>query len=523
MSIFEMVIKINDTSFMKNINTNKALKRKNKKQKQVKKTEYSILKAKTIILCQDGNLTQAPLINNDLLLYPLLHNKGDTTTNFRVTLNLLDSLDFTKHYFSIPSNPSCLQIDPDILVNIQNESIENYFKYNNENMRLFNKDAFDLSSKSPALKMAIYACGMMWIPSSFPVEQLLNSLEHKLYNHLSKLSNLKINLDTIQLILVVLDGLQSFTWTHRFASSLLQHMVRLAGALGLDVIYFTKNKSLVNERELAHKELYRKYLYSTFNKLGFLNIPNRHQNVLNDRSNFSTEFIQTSCAIPSKSIIKRKVLFMESEYNQVLLVLCYIKNDIITETTDYIKQTIKNTARILENIQKEYKKFVEYVNQYPNVFKQSDRAYLSLHFKKASILYHYYRFILFTTNISPKFISEENHVQLGIKFNINKLNINTLLYQDITIALVECFNLIECCTQITNFTISQLELTILSTSVLFLSLFGEKKEFIGVQQKLNQAINYLYKLSLKPYYNYKSNQYLKLIKAMSRFNKDYDV
>ncbi|KAI9291329.1 hypothetical protein K502DRAFT_368532 [Neoconidiobolus thromboides FSU 785] len=132
------------------------------------------------------------------------------------------------------------------------EAVVNYFKFINKTFPLFDETRFNFASCSFNLKSAIIVGGLLHMEQTETVKNVIKYFEGILYNFLSNVPRIKPNLDSIQTILITINGIACLPWIGGIKEFLLFHCYRISFIIGLNQSSKKLSKNINIERAYTY-------------------------------------------------------------------------------------------------------------------------------------------------------------------------------------------------------------------------------------------------------------------------------
>ncbi|KAI9291939.1 hypothetical protein K502DRAFT_368031 [Neoconidiobolus thromboides FSU 785] len=210
-------------------------------------TQFDILKS----LMKKQLLQYSVGVHMDNLLSVLQYpNKNSMNKGLKLFKYIMENLNSYQSGFKTNNALANNKVNKDFFNLILRSFRENACKLFN----IFYRKKFYFDQLNLKLRLAVLACGLVWLPNTDLVTQSLNKVNHHLGVYFKKPSDIPISFSSLQTITLILTHLRGCTWTYGKRIMLTIIGKRIIGIMGLNRVYNCNYKLSIE----------RKLLYSAF-------------------------------------------------------------------------------------------------------------------------------------------------------------------------------------------------------------------------------------------------------------------
>ncbi|KAI9293711.1 hypothetical protein K502DRAFT_350733 [Neoconidiobolus thromboides FSU 785] len=380
---------------------------------------------------------------------------------------------------------------------ILKEAIANYFKYNNTFFPLFIEEEFNFSQCPFYLKLAILSCGLVWMEQTKTVQNLSKYFEGKLFEYLHIVYRINPTLENIQVLLITVTSLTSFSWVCSLYVSFIDHCYRISSILSLHSNpKFLKQKCKI-ERSFAYCLLSVFYCGALMVFGSFVTLPNIAIELLNLEKEYKLKVFSGHTKYPFDDLeIKRyyslKLIQFYNELCFILFPLRLLKERCMKQAITEV-ELASSSFKIISSITKVR---VKYIDFFGNIFLFTKKSSLYEMAKDlqncVNFFYHYIRFFVYSFQFYfPKY---RNHIEKKDKNIVIMEPWNGKDYAKLTLS--ECYSIIDFAYLLSHKYVLTLDCSQISICLVFMLRYGGSNEQCKI--KLQKGLKLLQYLSTFP-------------------------
>ncbi|KAI9293372.1 hypothetical protein K502DRAFT_366792 [Neoconidiobolus thromboides FSU 785] len=279
---------------------------------------------------------------------------------------------------------------------ILNLAYQHYFDYNNLILPLFIEREFQFDTKNTVLKAAILASGLSWLKPDSTITRLLKYFEAKLYNNLHLCYKISPTLENLQIIIITISSLSSFSWLGKLKEKLLAQAYRITTFLAIHKTCYKLSKTRNQERGLAYSALIYLHLNSNVLAGNYLPIPFKSEALM---AVFITIQAQLTNNNRKRELNLTKVchILFSSYYNELAILiydLCLLKNEYIN-CNQSPSQLANKSKELLNQLKQISFKYVMLFTKLGNFKGVKNKLEIINQFKNHILFnYHYHNYFI---------------------------------------------------------------------------------------------------------------------------------